>query len=569
MMQITLDILADLGSATTDALWLPVLAWTALTLPLWALLERTDRLHPHAEYRLSQMLLAALPVGIMAVSVVEVLPDTARSTVLSSSVVVLPAIETTSGMAPATSWSWMQAVGLLTVAALALGLFNLGRLILQVVAVGRVRRSLVPSSASSLQTEVDRLRERLNVRRPVQVCPSSNAAVPITLGGLRPMILVPDRLTETSEELRMTLCHELVHIRRWDDLAQFTERVVAALFAVHPLVGRLRRRIAEARERACDAAVLDDGQTPASDYARLLTTFADGSTPYRLGALSLSESPSSLTDRLSAMRSSIPLFLSSRLALGTALVAIGLALTLGVVACSDTTGPSVSRDSEGPDASPSSQSAPQVGVPYKKVDDTPELVGGMKALQASITYPEMAKEAGIEGRVIVQFVVDEDGTVTNPKVARGAHKLLNEAALSAVKEQTFKPGTTDGRPVPVQMSLPVTFRLDDGSNGESDGSSDDAATSGTTSETDSGGRLVEKAGIQVVRVFMNEEGNLLLDDERVGLSNLADAVRQRITKDAARAALIYANGAPSDRVDAAEASLKALDLQMVYIKPAE
>lgn len=568
MMEITLDILADLGTATTDALWLPVLAWTALTLPLWALLERTDRLHPHAEYRLSQMLLAALPIGIMAVSVVEVLPDTARSTVLSSSVVVLPAIETTSGMAPTTSWSWMQAVGLLTVAALALSLFNLGRLTLQVVAVGHVRRSLVPSSAPSLQTEVDRLRERLNVRRPVQVCPSSDAAVPITLGGLRPMILVPDRLTETSEELRMTLCHELVHIRRWDDLAQFTERVVAALFAVHPVVGRLRRRIAEARERACDAAVLDDGQTPASDYARLLTTFADGSTPYRLGALSLSESPSSLTDRLSAMRSSMPSLLASRLALGTALVAVGLALTLGVVACSDTAGPSLSSDAEGPDAS-TSQSSPQTGVPYKDVDAPPELVGDMTALQKSMTYPEMAKEAGIEGRVIVQFVVDEDGTVTNPKVARGAHKLLNEAALSAVKEQTFKPGTTDGRPVPVQMSLPVTFRLDDGSNGESDGSSDDAATSGTTSETDSGGRLVEKAGIQVVRIFMNEEGNLLLDDERVGLSNLADAVRQRITKDAARAALIYATGAPSDRVDAAEASLKALDLQMVYIKPAE
>ncbi len=559
-MQTMLDVLVDLGTATTDTLWLPILAWTALVLPLWALLARTDRLHPHAEYRLSQVLLAALPLGIAAVSIVEMLPDAARSAMLpAQSVVVLPAIKTTTAPSPPVSWSWMHAVGLLTVGALGVGLFQMGRLALQVVAMRRVRCRIQATAPRSLRAEMHRLRERLRISRPVQLRISSDATVPVTLGGLRPVVLVPDRLMNATEELRMTLRHELVHIRRWDDCAQLVERLIAALFAVHPLVGRLRRQIAMARERACDAAVLDDGETPAGDYARLLTAFADGTSPDRLGALSLSESPSSLTDRLSAMRSSMPSVLSSRFALGTALVTVGLGLTLGVVACSDTAGPSLTDDAETLGAT--SESSPQ-GVPHKEVDDTPKLVGGMTALQESITYPEMAEDAGIGGRVIVQFVVDENGTVTNPAVAKGAHKLLNEAALAAVKEQTFKPGTTDGQPVPVQMSLPVTFRLDDGSNGESDGSS---ATSGT----DPGGRLVEKAGIQVIRVLMNEEGDLLLDDEPVEMSNLTEAVRQRITKDAARAALIYASGAPSDRVDAAEASLKALDLQMVYAKAAE
>ncbi|PSQ93360.1 MAG: energy transducer TonB, partial [Bacteroidetes bacterium QH_2_63_10] len=102
----------------------------------------------------------------------------------------------------------------------------------------------------------------------------------------------------------------------------------------------------------------------------------------------------------------------------------------------------------------------------------------MKALQESITYPEMAKEAGIEGRVIVQFVVDKTGSVTKPTVAQGAHELLNKAALAAVKEQTFEPGRKEGEPVPVQMSLPVTFRLDDGSTEGSSEPSDDATTSG-------------------------------------------------------------------------------------------
>jgi hypothetical protein len=179
MMQTVLDMLASLGAATAYSLWLPVLAWTVLALPLWTLLERTDRLHPLAEYRLSQVLLAALPVGIGAVSVVEMLPDAARSSVLSTqSVVVLPAIEPTSTGAPAASWTWMHAVGLLTVGALGVGLFCLGRLALEVVAARRVRRRLETVAAPSLRAEADRLRERLNVRRPVQLCTTPDAAVP-------------------------------------------------------------------------------------------------------------------------------------------------------------------------------------------------------------------------------------------------------------------------------------------------------------------------------------------------------------------------------------------------------
>jgi len=93
------------------------------------------------------------------------------------------------------------------------------------------------------------------------------------------------------------------------------------------------------------------------------------------------------------------------------------------------------------------------------VEDRPELIGGMAALQQAVEYPEFAKKAGIEGRVFVQFVVDEQGNVQNPQVTRGVHKLLDQAAVEAVKEMKFKPGKQRGKAVKVQMSLPVTFRL--------------------------------------------------------------------------------------------------------------
>ena len=85
--------------------------------------------------------------------------------------------------------------------------------------------------------------------------------------------------------------------------------------------------------------------------------------------------------------------------------------------------------------------------------------GGVKALQEEVEYPEFAKKAGIEGRVFVQFVVNEQGNVVNPKVTRGVHKLLNEEALRAVKTLSCTPGKQRGKSVKVQMSLPVTFRL--------------------------------------------------------------------------------------------------------------
>lgn len=93
------------------------------------------------------------------------------------------------------------------------------------------------------------------------------------------------------------------------------------------------------------------------------------------------------------------------------------------------------------------------------VEQQPELKGGMKALQEEVDYPDFAKKAGIEGRVFVQFVVDENGNVQDPRVTRGVHKLLNEEAIRAVKQMSFEPGRQRGKPVKVQMSLPVSFQL--------------------------------------------------------------------------------------------------------------
>lgn len=93
------------------------------------------------------------------------------------------------------------------------------------------------------------------------------------------------------------------------------------------------------------------------------------------------------------------------------------------------------------------------------VENQPELKGGIAGLQKKIEYPEMARKAGIEGRVIVQFVVNEQGQVVNPKVVRGIGGGCDKEALRVVKTAEFKPGMQRGRPVKVQYTLPITFQL--------------------------------------------------------------------------------------------------------------
>ena len=96
---------------------------------------------------------------------------------------------------------------------------------------------------------------------------------------------------------------------------------------------------------------------------------------------------------------------------------------------------------------------------YELPDVMPELIGGLAALQERVEYPEFARRAGIEGQVVVQFVVTETGGVVDPVVLRSPHDMLTEASIAAVRGLRFEPGREDGEAVPVRFAVPVTFRL--------------------------------------------------------------------------------------------------------------
>ena len=96
---------------------------------------------------------------------------------------------------------------------------------------------------------------------------------------------------------------------------------------------------------------------------------------------------------------------------------------------------------------------------FVAVEEMPEPIGGIQAIQSKIIYPEIAKRAGVEGKVYVLAFVDETGEVTNAKILKGLGAGLDEAALNAVKQTKFKPGKQRGKPVKVQVSIPIVFKL--------------------------------------------------------------------------------------------------------------
>lgn len=93
------------------------------------------------------------------------------------------------------------------------------------------------------------------------------------------------------------------------------------------------------------------------------------------------------------------------------------------------------------------------------VEEMPVLIGGIQTIQDKIKYPDVARQAGIEGLVIIQFVVNEKGEVENPQVIRGIGGGCDEEAIRVIKQAHFKPGKQRGQPVRVQYSLPVFFQL--------------------------------------------------------------------------------------------------------------
>ena len=101
---------------------------------------------------------------------------------------------------------------------------------------------------------------------------------------------------------------------------------------------------------------------------------------------------------------------------------------------------------------------------FDVVEEMPQYPGGMQAmlsfLQENITYPKDAQEKKISGRVLVTFVVEKDGSISNVETVKSVFPSLDEEAVRIVKAMpNWKPGKQNGKVVRVKYTLPISFSL--------------------------------------------------------------------------------------------------------------
>lgn len=106
--------------------------------------------------------------------------------------------------------------------------------------------------------------------------------------------------------------------------------------------------------------------------------------------------------------------------------------------------------------------APDEGKVYDVVKEMPQFAGGQEALSKylkdNLNYPPQAKQQGIRGSVIVHFIINKDGSISNAKILRSVDELCDKEALGLINNMPkWIPGKSDGKVVRVRYTVSVSF----------------------------------------------------------------------------------------------------------------
>jgi bla regulator protein blaR1 len=288
-----------------------------------------------------------------------------------------------------------------------------------------------------------RVRRSPRQPRPIALLQSSSPLEPGVVGIWRPRILWPAGLSErlSDAEIESVLSHEACHVDRRDGLAALAQIAVEILFWFHPMVWWIGARLVHERERACDEQVLLMG-TDERRYAESILKVC-GFCLRAPAAFVAGVSGSDLAARVERIvRRSLPRPIATpvRLLLSAVLVAaIGVPVGAGVLSAH--------------------QSAQEQERKIYRVRDgvkQPKLVYEVKP-----SYTADALKEKIQGSVKLEAVISEAGLVEDVEVTQSLDTEygLDQAAIDALKQWRFEPGTKDDKPVAVRIEVEMTFHV--------------------------------------------------------------------------------------------------------------
>ena len=233
----------------------------------------------------------------------------------------------------------------------------------------------------------------------------------------------------SADEMSAVVRHEAAHVARRDCQALLIAELACAVYWFHPLVWYAARRMRIEQEHAADDCVLQEGILPADYAMRLVSVAAPGYCEQLLAGAAVH---SMLRVRVEAIldRTRRRTMLNRRMAFWSAAAALSVALPLAAM-----------------------QAERQV---YK--------IGGnvtapVPIHKQEVQYTPEAKDARVEGTVLLSLIIEASGTVSNIRVMRGLEPGLDKQAILAVEKWRFRPAMKDGASVAVSANIEVNFRL--------------------------------------------------------------------------------------------------------------
>ena len=269
--------------------------------------------------------------------------------------------------------------------------------------------------------------------------------------------------TVKEDELDEILTHEMAHVKQHHSVDVLLAEMVSICCWMNPFAWLLKREVSLNLEFLADRKVMEAGFATKSYQYHLL-----GLAYNHKYGLSNNFNFSHLKQRIIMMNKKksnaaghikYALFVLPAFAL----------LVAGNISCSqDASQTEDAKEEVVAPVSPEAKEAPADSTAKEEVfmvaEQMPEYPGGMKEmlkfLQENVKYPENAMKNNVQGRVIVQFVVEKDGTPTEFKVLRSVDPDLDAEALRVMKAMPkWKPGMQKGQVVRVKFTVPVSFKL--------------------------------------------------------------------------------------------------------------
>lgn len=348
----------------------------------------------------------------------------------------------------------------ITLLTAALGMIGLVRLLRLPVGYGvlcRYRREARDVAEIPRDSEWRRLRSGA----PVTIRVSEQVEVPFSFGVRRPTILLPLRFPDLPEDQQHDiLSHERIHLERRDWVFVIFEQCVRSLLWFHPAVQMLINRIDLTREQMVDREVVRRSGEPVS-YLRTLYAMAKTFRQTPVAPAIPFIRPGHLKERVAQLKQEVFIMSRTRCVCLISVLLLVLAGTALAVSSAIRVAPVPGAAGVGTAAPPAQESQEK----EKKSSGGEVAVANEEDVKIQLvkrvnpSYPEKAKQQGITGDVILQVKIGKDGKVVEAQVKESAHELLDQAAVEAVKQWEYTPPVLDGKPVEVNATVTIAFKL--------------------------------------------------------------------------------------------------------------